>query len=47
MTVSTPNGAIARIVRIFAEKREAEVEFADGRPACFKFGWLTPTRATG
>lgn len=50
-SVSTPSGAIAKILRVFADLREVEVEFTEGvqagQQARFKFGWLTPMRTTG
>lgn len=46
-TVTTPSGAIATILRVFVDLREAEVEFPNGQQARFRFGWLTPMRATG
>lgn len=46
-TVTTPSGAVAKVLRIFVDVREVEVEWPTGQTARFKFAWLTPTRATG
>lgn len=46
-SVTTPSGAIAKVIEVFADRLEAEVEYPDGQSACFRLGWLTPTRATG